>query len=443
MHAKLTQAVAANSEPSTRDYDVVDTVIPGFVLRVRVSGAKSWMFRYRNKEGRQYRYLIGRFPGVGATAARRQVFGLAAAVAAGSDIQAEKHASRREGQRKRFNTLETFLSEQYEPWAAAHLKTSGFQIARIKADFESWMKKPLTDLNTWLIENWRKGQIEAGKKAKTINRDVQRLQALLSKAVDWGVLDRHPFHRLKPLKTDRTGRVRYLSEEEEITLRTALARRDEALRQARARFNAWRVARRRKPLPLRGEPYADHLTPIVMVAMNTGLRRNELFQLRWEDIDLKAKWLVVHGETAKNGQTRRLPLNAEAQSTLTAWRSQTAVEELRVFPGAGEDHLKRVDRAWRRVRTNAGLRDFRFHDLRHHFASRLVQSGVPLNTVRELLGHADTTMVLRYAHLSPGHLADAVEKVARPKEGQAAFMNGNCVRDIEDNYSLAIPSIQG
>lgn len=359
------------------------------------------------------RYVIGRFPGVGASAARRLVLTLAADVATGADIQARKHAIRQQGARKRHNTLGTFLSEQYGPWAATHLKTSAFQIARIHADFAGWMRKPLSELNTWLVESWRRVQGEQGKQPKTINRDLQRLQALLSKAVDWGVLNRHPFHGLKPLKTDRTGRVRYLSAEEEIAVREALAKREESLRQARIRFNEWRAARGRSLLPPRSEPYADHLQPIVLVAMNPGLRRSELFHVRWEDIDLAAKWLTVQGANANNGQTRRIPLNAEAHVVLEAGRNIAKEAETRVFPGVGGDRLKRMDRAWRGLRKRSELQNFRFHDLRHHFASRLVQAGVPFNTVRELLGHADTTMVLRYAHLSPDHLAEAVEEVAR------------------------------
>lgn len=106
--------------------------------------------------------------------------------------------------------------------------------------------------------------------------------------------------------------MRYLNAAEEVALREALSRREGTLREARTHFNEWRAARGKPCLPPRGEPYADHLQPIVLVAMNAGLRRSELFHLRWEDIDFEAKWLTVQGVSAKNGQTRRIPLNTEA-----------------------------------------------------------------------------------------------------------------------------------
>ena len=129
-------------------------------------------------------------------------------------------------------------------------------------------------------------------------------------------------------------------------------------------------------------------------------------------------------------------------SALETWRKLAKDGEPRVFPGVGGGRLKRVDRAWRRLKKGAELQDFRFHDLRHHFASRLVQSGIPLNTVRELLGHADTTMVLRYAHLSPDHLAAAVGKVARPPDAQTTLISGSRDKDNRDNHSLALYPVQ-
>ncbi len=177
----------------------------------------------------------------------------------------------------------------------------------------------------------------------------------------------------------------------------------------------WREARHEDALPLRTEVYVDHIQPLTLVALNTGLRRGELFSLIWRDVDLAGKVLTVQGSSAKSGQTRRVPLNAEAVEVLTAWRKQAADHSAGayVFPGEEGARLNNVNRGWRTACKFAGLTDFRFHDCRHHFASRLVQSGTDLNVVRELLGHADLTMTLRYAHLAPGNMAAAVERVAR------------------------------
>lgn len=266
-----------------------------------------------------------------------------------------------------------------------------------------------------LIERWRAVRVRAGNKPVTINRNLQRLGALVGKAVEWKAIDRHPFSGLKPLKHDRSGRVRYLDEEEEYQLRDALLRREDKLRKDHERFNAWRIARHKTPLPLRNQEYVDHLRPIVLLALNTGLRRGELLALMWKDVNLKTKWLTVAGQTSKNNQTRRVPLNAEAATILEGWNRQSkgSLTGSYVFARNKGKRMTTITTAWRSLRKLARLRNFHFHDLRHHFASRLVQSGVDLNSVRELLGHSDIKMVLRYAHLAPEGLANAVEKIAR------------------------------
>lgn len=417
MQAKLTQQLARAAQPGTRDINITDSLLPGFELRVRPSGAKTWVFRYRLNGGPQQRLRLGGFPGVPAEQARKLALAAAADVAKGIDVQLRKSVAKVEAARQRASTLSVFLDDQYQPWAEGHLRSWKFQLKRIRSDFKVWLDRPLEALDTISIEKWRGERLAAGNQAVTINRNLQRLHAVMSKAIEWKVLTTHPF-AVKQLKTDRTGRVRYLEENEETRLRDALGSRENTLRNERDRFNTWRAARHKPQLPARNAAYVDHLRPIVLLALNTGMRRGELFNLRWTDVSLNTGWLVVGGRTSKNKQTRRLPLNREATAVLETWRLQSLCNRANpyVFPGEEDRPLTTITKAWRGVRKRAALRDFNFHDLRHHFASRLVQSGVDLNTVRELLGHADLKMVLRYAHLAPGGLARAVEKVSRIPE---------------------------
>ena len=105
-----------------------------------------------------------------------------------------------------------------------------------------------------------------------------------------------------------------------------------------------------------------------------------------------------------------MPLNPAAKSLLTAWREQTCDDGF-VFPGQDGKRLNNVRKSWAGLLKDAEIVDFRWHDLRHDFASKLVMNGVPLNTVRELLGHSDLSTTLRYAHLAPDHKAEAVNRL--------------------------------
>jgi integrase len=393
MRTKITKAIVSSAQPGPSDITIADTIVVGFELRIRPSGAKVWGYRYRNAQGGQRRIVLGRFPGLTVDEARQLATQAAGDVSRGTDVQAKKRAARVERARATRNTLRLFMTSKYEPWATTHLRSGAFQIARIKCDFAEWFDRPLADLNTWLIEGWRKRRLEAGNKPSTINRNLQRLQAVLSKAVFWKVVERNPFTGIKPLKSDRSGRVRYLRADEEIRLRVAMVVQESERREARQRFNEWREVRGQQTLPPRTEEYVSHIRPMALIAMNTGLRRGELFNLRWKDLDLQAKWLTVAGATAKSGQTRRVPLNEEAHEVLSGWRDQAdkVANDAFVFPGVEGKKLTDIHKAWGTIIEKADVIDFRFHDLRHHFASRLVQSGVDLNTVRELLGHADIT----------------------------------------------------
>ena len=191
----------------------------------------------------------------------------------------------------------------------------------------------------------------------------------------------------------------------------------------------WRRQRHMAELPdLSARTFADYLQPLTLLTLNTGICRGEALQLKWTDVDLVQRKIVIRGDNAKSGKTRHVPLNDEALTTLQHWKTDVETSEW-VFPGRDGARLKGVKTSWKSVLQKATICDFRWHDLRHHFASRLVVKGVDLNTVRELLGHLDLSMTLRYAHLSPEHKAEAVAKLCDSEElGVAQSMDAVATR---------------
>ncbi len=147
-----------------------------------------------------------------------------------------------------------------------------------------------------------------------------------------------------------------------------------------------------------------HLKPIIILAVNTGMRRGEIFNLKWSYVDLKKRFIEVI--KSKNGEKRVIPINKTLLEVLH--RLPRRIDSPYVFPG--KKGKKRTDckKSFRTAMRKAEIEDFCFHDLRHTFASHLVMAGVPLLTVAELLGHKSIEMTKRYSHLSPNHKAAAV-----------------------------------
>jgi len=119
-------------------------------------------------------------------------------------------------------------------------------------------------------------------------------------------------------------------------------------------------------------------------------------------------FVTVEAAHAKSSKVRHVPLNKKAVDALKKWKLQQGDETGLVFKSPAGGRIRSVRTSWNRVLKDAGIANFRWHDQRHHFASKLVTAGVDLNTVRELLGHASLQMTLRYSHLAPEHKAAAV-----------------------------------
>jgi len=395
----LTQAAIAKL-PQV-DADIWDTQYPGLVLRTRASGTHSYRVRF----GDGTWFTLGREDVLTPAMARDRARDVLTDRAHGKDPMAERR-------KHRGATLADFVTDTYRPWALENQKCGQETLDRLDACFGEFGAKKLTEITSFAIERWRSARLKAGIEKTTVNRDLQTLKPALNKAVEWKLLPANPLATIKPFKTDTVGSLRYLSAAEEQRLRAALVTRDEQRRAARDHANAWRRERAYRERPAHGT-YTDHLTPLVLLALNTGLRRGELFNLTWADVDLAGARLTVQGYGTKSGQTRYVPLNAEAVDVLTTWKPATCEPTARVFPGDEGAALDTIKTAWGKLMATAAIAGFRFHDLRHTFASKLVMAGVDLNTVRELLGHADLKMTLRYAHLAPEHKAAAVAKLVQ------------------------------
>jgi integrase len=385
------------AKPASSPFEVRDTELRGFILRVQPSGARSYLVQV----ARGRRITIGRAEVFKPEEARDRAKKILGNVANGRE-PLEGIAGASPGL-----TLGQFIEDTYAPWYKVHHpRNAEDSLGRIKAHFGHWYSDALAAITVERVENWRTKRMAEGTSAGTVLRDLGALGGVLSRAVKLRKLATSPMVHVDKPKTDRNAKPRFLSEAEEKRLRTALRRRDLDLRKARMSANKWRRERHREPLPTLPH-FGDHLTPAVLLSINTGLRRGELLALRWTDLDLKAARLVVHGSTAKNSQTRHVDLNTEALAALKKWQAQ-ATDTLRIFP-----FEVGFRKAWLAVLTRAKITGFRWHDLRHHFASRLVQAGVNLNTTRDLLGHGSLQMTLRYAHLAPDQRREAVAKLVR------------------------------
>ncbi|WP_313483204.1 phage integrase [Stutzerimonas kunmingensis] len=403
MREKLTARRLNSLEVTGKEYEVHDTTVPGLFVRVTAAGAKSYVVTW----ARGRKKALGRVGILTLEQAREEALQYLNEARKHGEPLAVTQGRRGAGT----PTLRQFIDDHYMPWFEAHHK--GHEKTRHTLDnyFEPIMHSRLDEIAGRDLEQIRTGWLNAGNKPSTVNRKMGSISGVFSRAVEWDYLPASPLDRIKQLKVDSIGRIRYLSKEESMALRGALDARERIARAERNSANEWRLKRRRKPLPsLQEVAFTDHLKPMVLLSLNTGMRRGEVFSLRWQDVNLQAKTLTVAGEGAKTSETRHIPLNSEALATLKAWKEQT-IGTGYVFPGEDEKPMTDVKTAWLELLKNAGIIGFRWHDMRHDFASRLVMAGVPLNTVRDLLGHADIKMTLRYAHLAPDSKAAAVELI--------------------------------
>ena len=252
----------------------------------------------------------------------------------------------------------------------------------------------LADLTAPLIAEYR-DKLAAGfpgdkpRSPATVVRYLAALSHCLTVAVkEYQWLDDSPMRKVSKPPEPR-GRVRFLSDEERAAL----------LRECQASEN----------------PY---LYPVVVLALSSGMRAGEIMNLEWPDVDLQRGWIVLR--QTKNGERRGVPLAGLALELMKEHAKVRRIDSLLVWPGKGQrdkasekQPVKPMDlrQPWEKALKQAGIEDFRFHDLRHSAASYLAMNGASLAEIAEVLGHKTLSMVKRYSHLSDKHKAGVVERM--------------------------------
>ena len=262
------------------------------------------------------------------------------------------------------------MSEEYLEYAKVnHLSWRADQ-SRLKTLVSFWgTHTELDRIASRQIERFKASRLEKVKPA-TVNKETGLLKHLLKLAVEWGYLYENPASTVKPLR-ENNKRLRYLAKEEVSRLVTS---------------------------------GSSSLKAIITLAVNTGMRRGEIFNLKWSHVDLKKRFIEII--ESKNGEKRVIPINKTLLETLHSLPRR--IDSPYVFPGKKGTKLTDLKKSFRTAMKKAEIENFCFHDLRHTFASHLVMAGVPLLTVAELLGHKSIEMTKRYSHLSPNHKTTAV-----------------------------------
>ncbi|MDN3512311.1 MAG: site-specific integrase [Candidatus Jettenia sp.] len=274
------------------------------------------------------------------------------------------------------------LVMEYVKWAERQ-KSFDSKICLIKQLAEKFGNIPLRRFNSMMLEQYQTERLSQGIKAikgnkpATVNRLIATISHIFTKVVEWNMVEEETLKRVRKVKLlpENNRRLRYLSTEECQRLVDSCDK---------------------------------HLKPIAITALNTGMQKDEVLGLKWDNIDLKAGFILLNQDQTENSEHKELPINQTLREIL---QSISRCEDV---PYIFHDPVIRnryddVKRSFKTALKRAEIRDFKFHDLRHTFVSRLVMAGIDLTTVKELMGYKDFKMTLRYVHLAPNHKVKAVD----------------------------------
>lgn len=382
MASALTQSIVNKLSTGSRKL-VSDPGCSGLYLDVRPTAA-SYRFRYIDRQKKQRAETIGDARLIKLSEARSIARDMARRLALGEDLKARVDlASTHEQQ---FITFRAFVEHTYLPQAYLTRRGLSSEVSTLNRHILPGLgDQPLTKITKSDVASFIHGLLAKGLAPSTVNRALAHIRCIFNRAIEWEIdgVEKNPAKGIKPV-SDNRRHERYLSPEEAQRLLETV------------------YGSSNKLLPF-----------IVAFLLLTGCRKREVLDARWEHIDLDRGVLTI--PLSKSGKPRYVPLSLAAQQVLLQARAMTRqtpgsdCSDGWVFPNpkTGAPFV-RIQESWDTARRRAGLKALRIHDLRHSFASALVNSGMTLYEVKEALGHSSIVTTERYAHLAPRRLMQAV-----------------------------------
>lgn len=352
--------------------------VRGLYLEVRAGspGEGTWYQRFKDVHGKTCHQRIGSTRDVSLADARKRAKQLKAEILLGADPRAAARA------KKAVPTYSAFFEEHYLPYVRARKRSwdrdEELYRLRIKAAFGNRRLDQITRQQVQLFHTKLSAE---GLAAATANHHVKLLKHSLNLAVDWGMLDSNPAKRIPMLHED--NQIENYLDDAQLGRLLGVLRTDE------------NVA----------------ICQIALFLLSTGCRLNEALSAKWSDVDIENRVLAIRASNSKSKRMRSVPLNDSALDVLASAHTESEFEYLFVNRLTGKPYVA-IAKVWDRLRRKAGLPHLRLHDLRHSFASFLVNGGRTLYEVQQILGHSDAKVTQRYAHLSTKTLQEAANSAS-------------------------------
>ncbi len=350
-----------------------DSELPGLYIAVSSAspGRGTYFLRYKDGAGKTCHHKIGRTTDISLSEARRKAKDQKAEIQLGADPSGEEKA------RRAVPTLAEFFAESYMPHAKVHKRSwqKDESLFRLRIT-EPFGRVRLNDLKRQPLQAFHTQLLTQGIGPATADHHIKLVRQVLNKAVEWEVIAVNPIARIKLFNAD--NRMENYMAPAELEKLLLLLRTDD------------------------NRPVCN----VAIFLLATGARLNEALSATWENIDRPNVVWRIPAPNSKSKRARSVPLNDAALDVLGHLGTEGKSPFLFVSEKTGE-RLGHVHKVWDRLRNTAGLPKLRLHDLRHQYASFLVNSGRSLYEVQKILGHSSHSVTERYAHLSSKSLMDA------------------------------------